>query len=136
MNPLSPDLQTISYAHCFMMQDVWILNVFRKRNFPNAAFMTYFVNFGWFKILMLVIHIETVKIISLLNDKWIIVWHNKKEYNDCEKENCNKLNLCSFFTSTHLVSGPPSRTLATRVKKKKMFRNNGKGSEHAGPEYI
>lgn len=24
MNPLSPDLQTISYAHCFVMQDVWI----------------------------------------------------------------------------------------------------------------
>jgi len=25
MNPLSPDFRTVSYAHCFLMQDVWIL---------------------------------------------------------------------------------------------------------------
>jgi len=25
MNPLSPDFQIVSYAHCFPMQDVWIL---------------------------------------------------------------------------------------------------------------
>jgi len=25
MNPLSPDFRIVSYAHCFPMQDVWIL---------------------------------------------------------------------------------------------------------------
>lgn len=28
MNPLSPDLRIVSYAHCFPMQDVWILGKF------------------------------------------------------------------------------------------------------------
>lgn len=37
MNPLSPDLQTISYAHCFVMQDVWIFNVLHEKKFTITS---------------------------------------------------------------------------------------------------
>jgi hypothetical protein len=42
MSPLSPDFRTVSYAHCFPMQDVWIFGKLTTRGLAKCVGARFF----------------------------------------------------------------------------------------------